>query len=897
MGEVYRAHDRQLQRDVAIKVLPATMAENDRRLIRFEREARALAALNHPNIATVYGVEGADSDGRARARALVMELVEGEDLSVRLRRGRLPVAEALPIARQVAEALGAAHDAGIVHRDLKPANIKVREDGTVKVLDFGLAKGVSPEPDLVDRPAVPDDSELPPTITISADVTEDGATVGTAAYMSPEQAKGKSVDKRADIWAFGVLLYEMLAGHRPFVGAETKDVIAHVLASTPDWTTLPNDTPLGVRRLLVRCLTKDRRQRLHDIADARLEIEDALAGPTRAELDVTSASRLGWWRPWLMVLGALLTGVLIGVVAWRTSPEAAPVAHAHIDASPADGVSAGGIHPSVVLPAGGARTAIAWAPDGRSLAFIGAQDGIRRIFVRDLAADTARPLTGTEGAIAFAFSPSGADIAFWSHDAIRTVKVAGGPVVTICEAKDVNGMSFGATRILFSQGSLWSIELSAGGDRRQLTSPPELIRHANPFLLPGENAMLYTEYQKQWTSGDERVMVQSLAPDAVPKLLLPRAADARYLPTGHLAFLRQGTLFVVPFDLKALEIRGDPVAVVKDVSQASAAWDSSDLTLAGQFALSPQGALAYVPSVAAVSPDRELVSVDRQGHVTRLSAPAKGYRNHVALSPSGDRLAVSVQTAADIQLFAFDIARGTLSRVADSLKGEVNLATWSRHDDIAVQVINDGKVFAAIVRPDVEASPRTINDSTEFWASSLTADGRLIGMSGGDLWIYPVPPSTARPMPFTKTFATETQPMWSPDGRSVAYASDATGRSEVYVRSVAGNGEAVMVSIEGGNAPAWSPDGHELFYVAPFGDQVRMMASVVRAPMTFGKPAPLFAFKPGELFLGTSILTPYAVGAGGQRFYGVRQMASASRPVHEINVVFNWFAEVGARLR
>lgn len=894
MGEVYRARDRELHREVAIKVLPAAMAENDKRLMRFAREARALAALSHPNIATVYGIEGAGTDGRAHGRALVMELVNGEDLSVRLRRGRVPLIEALSIARQVSEALAAAHDAGIVHRDLKPANIKLRDDGTVKVLDFGLAKGVSRESDIDDASEPGADSALPPTITISADVTEDGATVGTAAYMAPEQAKGKSVDKRVDIWAFGVVLYEMLAGRRPFVGADAREVIAHVLASTPDWSALPADTPSGVRRLLIRCLTKDRRQRLHDIGDARLEIEDVLGGASSREGD-GSAWR-GRYARWV-VLAALAAVVMVGIAAWTWKPVAQPVTYVHVDVAPAEQLNAGGIHPTFVLPAGGARTALAWSPDGRALAFIGVQNGVRRIFVRELGAELARPLSGTDGARALAFSSNGADIAFWADGAIRTVKLAGGPVVRVCDAQDVNGIAFGATRIVFSQGNLWSADLSAGGNAQALALAYDLRRQASPVLLPGEQAVLYTEYLKQWTSGDERVMVMPLTPGAAPRLLIPRAADARYLSSGHLLFLRQGTLFIVPFDLSSLELRGDPVAVLKDVAQSSLAWDSSDLTLGGQFAVSPQGDLAYVPSNGAVSADRELVRVDRRGAVTPLLAPARGYRNHVALSPSGDQLAVSVQTATDIQLFALDIARGSLSRLGESLHGEVNLATWSSRDVLAVQVIDRGEALAAIVRPRLSVAATVLPESASFWASSLTADGRLVGMRGGDLWVYHVPPSSGPPTRLTSTTAAEEQPMWSPDGQWVAYTSSATGRSEVYVRAATGSGEGVMVSVDGGSAPAWNPDGRELFYLAPSGLTSRMMSVAVNGSLRFGRPVELFRFDPREVFLGTSILTPYAVDQHGQHFYGVRQVAGAFRPVTEVSIVLNWLADVRTRLR
>ena len=907
MGEVYRARDTKLQRDVAIKVLPSAMAANPRRLMRFEREARALAALNHPNIAAVYGIEE-PSTGSEHGRALVMELVPGDDLSWRLKRGPIALADALPIARQVAEALAAAHDAGIVHRDLKPANIKVRADGTVKVLDFGLATDRAAESDSGSgsgsgsgSQSGSDTADLPNTLTLGAELTEDGAVLGTAAYMAPEQAKGKPVDKRADIWAFGVLLFEMIAGRRPFAapaGKDPADTVAHVLAAEPEWRALPAGTPPPIRRLLARCLTKDRNQRLHDIADARIEIDEALAPRLPGHWvtgDATGGARR-WMLPASLAALGLVAGLAIGVAAWRQPASEPTSIHAWIDVAPASELNTAGVHPSVVLPAGGARTALAWSPDGRTIAFVGVENGVRRVYLRDLGSETARPLEGTEGTRALTFSPGGEDLAFFADNALRRVKITGGPAAKICDARFVNGLTWGATQIVFSEGGLLSVDLASGGtEPRPLTAPPELVRHASPYLLPGDTALLYTEYEKQWTSGDERVVVQSLAPGGAPKILLRQAADARYLPTGHLAFMRQGTLFVVPFDAQSLELRGEPVAVLKDVAQAAVAWDSNDLTLAGQFAISPQGTLAYLSSPLTAYPNRELVSVDRTGRITTLNAPTMGYRNHVDLSPDGTKLAVSVQSTTDIRAFSFDLARGTLSRLADSLTGEVNLASWSRDDRIAVQVIDGGKITAALIRPEVGSPAVPVAGTTGFWASSLSADGRLVGMYSGDLWVFTPDTKDARPIQVLQTKVDETQPMWSPDGKWLAYTSGTTGRPEVYVQAVPGSGQVTMVSIRGGSSPAWNRNGHELFYIEPGADMDRMMAVAVPRPDHPGRPSALFSFQHGQLFPATTVLTPYAVAPDGRRFYAARQLPRTSKPVSQIAVVFNWFEELRAK--
>jgi len=889
MGEVYRARDTNLGRDVAIKVLPEAVADNPRRLMRFEREARALAALNHPNIATVYGIESA---GPEYGRALVMELVEGDDLSVLIRRGPIALADALAVARQVAEALAAAHEAGIVHRDLKPANIKVRRDGTVKVLDFGLAQQGSADIDTgtgshaassagSGSGSGPGSAELPPTLTDDAGLTKDGAVLGTAAYMSPEQAKGTPVDKRADIWAFGVVLFEMLAGRRPFDAGDVSD---------PEWAALPSETPQSIHRLLARCLARDRKQRLHDIADARLEIDDA--GAHRAP-ESRAPKRYGA-GPLIVGTLALLAGVAIGAVVLRPAPVAPVTTYARIDVAPADELNAGGAV-SVVLPVAGARTAFQWSPDGRSLAFIGVKDGARQVYVRDLSSGVARAVAGTEGARIATFSPDGAELLFWVPDVICKVKIAGGPVARLVVARSVNGISWGPTRIVFSQGSLSELELTpSGGESHSLTVPPELVRHSTPFLLPGDQALLYTEYQKQWTSGDERVILHPLLPGGTPKVLLRNAADARYLSTGHLAFMRQGTLFVVPFDANALELRGEPVAVLKDISQAVAAWDSDDLTLAGQFAISSEGSLAYVPGPLAAYPDRELVSFDRKGRVTPLGAPVRGYRNHVDVSPDGSKVAVSIQTTTDIQLFSYDLGRGSMSRLGESLKGEVLLGAWSANNQIAVGVVDEGKMSASLLRLDSSSPPVLVRESTGFWPSSLTSDGRLAGMYEGDVWVHFADkvntPPTAIKVPKTE----ETQPMWSPDGRWIAYTSSTTGRPEVHVRPFPGPGEGIVVSPNGGSGPAWNPNGRELFYVEP-GPESRIMTVDLTAAGDASRARVLFSIPADGLFLGTGLFTPYAVAPDGQSFYAVRDVSRRQGAVTGVNVVFNWFEELKSK--
>lgn len=882
MGEVYRARDKKLNRDVAIKVLSAQWAADPRRLQRFEREARALGSLNHPNIATVYAVENG---------ALVMELVDGVDLSWKVRQGALPLGEALAIARQAADALEAAHNAGIVHRDFKPANIKVRDDGTVKVLDFGLATSSGGSDD-----GLPREEGGAPDATLSVEITNDGSLVGTAAYMAPEQARGEAVDKRADIWAFGVVLFEMLAGHAPFTAATSKDTLARVLAAEPDWAALPPDVPDAIRRLLARCLTKERRQRLHDIGDARIEIEELLVRMPASLAGSGAASPVRWLGIAGWVALAVGAGVAIGALARRPAPAAAPIVHAAIDARPAAGIDAGGVHPTMVLAAGGAKTALAWSPDGSRLAFIGVDgQGTRRAYIRDLSADAARPVPGTEGAGTLTFSPDGKEIAYLAQGIIRRVSADGGPIgVRVGMLGTAHGLSWG------EKGFVWSLNpaiylTDASGNVRQLTNPANLVRHSTPLMLPGGRAVLFTEYQKQWTSGDERVMALDLAEGAKPRLLVDRAADPRYLPTGHLAFLRQGTLYVAPFDADSLELKGDPVAVLDGISQSVTAWDSDDLTLAGQYAISPTGSLAYLRAALPAYPARDIVAFDRSGRFTTLDAPARGYRSHVALSPDGRRLAVSVQSAGGIDLYAYDLGRGTLSPIAVDLKGELNVTGWSRDNRLTVDLVAGGKIETYLVRPDVSTDAVRVPGTTGLWSSGLSPSGLLTGMTRSDVWVFSTDDSGATPVSLLPTAVTESQPVWSPDGRWVAFTSPVSGRSEVYVRQYPEPGEAVLVSANGGASPEWNPRGGELFYIEP-GKMDRMMAVDVSTLPRAGTPRALFTFGEADRLSTTALLTPYAVSPDGQRFYAVRTKPRSPVPVTEVNVVFNWFAELTSKV-
>ncbi len=619
MGEVYRARDARLGREVAVKLLPGDLAADPERHARFEREAKVLASLNHPHIAALYGLEHVD--GR---HALIMELVEGEGLDERIARGAIPVEEAIPIAVQIAEALEAAHEKGIVHRDLKPANVKVRPDGTVKVLDFGLAKAW-------DEPADTSDPAHSPTVT--GVYTRAGVLLGTVAYMAPEQARGKQVDKRADIWAFGCVLYEMLSGVPAFGGDTVADAIAAIVTRDPDLERLPPDLAAPVVRVLRRCLERDPKRRVRDVGDARLEIEDALRGLPPASVasaePTTRSQRRGIvWLPWVLVT-ALSVAVLWG---WR-----------HTGGRPTS-EGRGPVRLAVPLPEGvslryevdNQQQVVAVAPDGSRLAFVGAQGGTSRLFVRPLEAADAVPLTGTENARDPAFSPDGQSIVFVADGKLRRVSLAGGLPEPICASGDSRGVAWGPDGTIVFAPTVNSglMKVAAeGGEPKPLTAlsgDGNERSHRWPEILPDGTTVLFT-VGSQGKAGD----YEDSAIDAVSLSsgrrwrVFSGASLARYSPSGHLILSRLGTLSMVPFDLATGQVRGAPVPVLEGVGGEPRSGVS-------YFDLTATGSLVFVSGVAGERP-RRLVRM-RGGRIEPLGLPAGLYRS-VRVSPDGTRIA------------------------------------------------------------------------------------------------------------------------------------------------------------------------------------------------------------------------------------------------------------------
>jgi eukaryotic-like serine/threonine-protein kinase len=882
MGEVYRATDTKLGRELAIKTLPASLATDKDRLTRFEREAKLLAALNHAHIASVYSLD--EYEG---TQYLAMELVEGETLEHKLKKGPFPVENALHLALQVAEALEAAHEKGVVHRDLKPANIMVTANDQVKVLDFGLAKAFSGNP----NEASPLHSPV-----LSAAMTQQGLILGTAGYMSPEQASGQATDQRADIWAFGVVLYEMLTGLPLFSGESVPHILADVLRSDPDWSRLPENLHPRVRMLLERCLRKKVRLRYHSISDARIDIDDALDDPRGVAPGAETANERP--RRYLMfglaAVALAVAGVALGLTVWRTPPAAPQVVRALLDVNPAEDMSTGST--LGILP-GGASTALAWSPDGGTLAFVGRTSGAQRIYLRDLGAPVARALDGTDGVRTFAFSPDGGWIAFWANGQLLKVRAAGGPVAKLCDTQGyVNGISWGTSRIVYSQGRQLLAVSPDGGTPRMLADPGHRV--ASPFLLPGDTAVLYTAYDKIWTSGDERVMVQPLNPGGAASVLLSEAADARYLPSGRLVFLRQGTLFVVSFDAGKLQIRGAAVAVENGVAQSAASWNSGDLTLAGQYAVSSRGALAYAAGPLPSLRKSEPVAVSREGVITSLSLPAAEYRERIESSPDGKSVAVSLQNTTSVRLRLYDVGRGTFTTpFAESTDRETVRPLWSSDGEIAVQIYQSGTSQTAVFNPASSAPPDTLSDSASFTPSSWSADGKLLfGSKNGDLWVSSYGADQPQWTPLTNSDADEAYATLSPDGHWLAYASDVSGRREVYIEPYPGPAAAIPVSTNGGMNPAWNPNGNELFYTEPHAGDTqdwRMISVDMTTPSRPGRPLTLFAFSSDNLLLATCYPTAcYSVAPDGQAFFALHGLPREPVNVTEIRLVMSWFEEL-----
>jgi len=855
MGEVYRARDTKLNRDVAIKVLPDLFAGDAERLARFTREAQTLAALNHPNIAHIHGLE--ESNG---VRALVMEFVEGEDLSQRIARGAISLDEALPIARQITDALEAAHERGIIHRDLKPANIKVRSDGTVKVLDFGLAKALEA------TGTVSASASMSPTITTPA-MTQAGMILGTAAYLSPEQAKGKPADKRSDVWAFGCVLYEMLTGTRAFGGDDLAEAFAQILEREPNWKVLPVKTPASIRRLLRRALAKDRKERLADVADARIELRDALTAPDAEGTHAVETSRA---RParlaWSVAAVAIIAVAALAIPAVRQLHDGAPesfVTQLELNTPPTPD-----------------PFSFALSPDGRQIVFVGTTDNGSKLWLRPFDQTTARPLVGTDRAGAPFWSPDGRAIGFFADSSLKRIDLTGGPPQVLAgDTPIAHGGTWSRNGVIVfaSQSGLKQVADTGGAT----TAVAEHTRFDRwPQFLPDGRRFLF------YSPENHSIYLGSLD-GGEPTRLLAAESAAAYAPPGYLLLLSQGALVARRFDLARGVISGDQSSIAPRV-------DSEAGSFRAALSVSASSVLAYR---GGTTTRRQLVWVDRMGKALSVLVPPEDTGlTSLDLAPDGSQAAVARIVQGDLDIWLIEVARGLVSRFtfdraasplwSPDAKRLVFRSVGTDHDDLFEKPANRATDEQPLLVTAQNKAP--LAWSSDGWFLLYAAQDPK---AQSDLWALPMTGEGERtPIPIATTNFDEIQGQFSRDGRWVAYASnESMGRYEIYIRPFPGPGNRLQVSTAGGIYPRWGRDAHELFYVAP---DNRMMAArlQIAADDTVVPDAPVALFATRLIsgntgYAGFSSRAQYAVAPDGRFLLNVSADDTAASP---ITIVQNW---------
>lgn len=840
MGDVYRARDSKLQRDVALKVLPENFAHDSQRISRFRREAQLLASLNHHNIAAIYGLEES-----GRVLAIVMELVEGPTLAERMSTGPVPVEEALSIAKQMSEALAAAHERGIVHRDFKPANVKITRDGAIKVLDFGLGKMVKT------------DNSAP-----HSSATRHGLILGTAPYMSPEQARGLAVDKRADIWAFGVVLYEMLTGGRLFAGGTTSDILAAVLAKEPDW----NGIPMKLRRLLQRCLEKDPKRRLHDMADVWALIEEGSQTPA-------AKSRLSW-----VLAGALVVvTALASWTVWRPARVPHPLLQPliRLDVDLGNDVSLGSLRgPDVIL-----------SPDGTRLAYVSQS----RLFTRRLDQPKATELAGTQNAFAPFFSPDGQWLAYFADYKLKKVAIQGGPPIDVCDADWPNGGSWGedGNIIAVINGRLSLISSDGGIPARVTELAPGEIVHRWPQILPGGKAVLFSAFTSLTGLNGATLEVLSLK-DHHRKMLQRGATWGRYLPDGLLVYINNGTLLARVFDPEQLEVHGAPVPVLDAIAYSTESGFA-------QIDISRTGALVY--RSGGVGTGLATVQLlDGSGNAQPLLGTPGNYFCPT-LSPDGKRLALTL----DGDIWVYDLNRETMTRLTSG--GGYTSLLWSPDGQYIVCRGEKGMLW---LRADGSGQPQPFLRSRNLqnpW--SFTPDGKRLAFvennpaTLADIWTTPIESDrnglrAGTPEVFLHTPINERAPTFSPDGRWLAYFTVESGRSEVYVRAFPDKGSKVQISNDEGSSPVWSRNGREVFFRSR-NNQIMVVPYTVKGD--------LFVAEKPRLWSGRKLaLTPTArgfdVAPDGKHIVATlpAEYSEEQKTQHHVIFLLNFFDELRRRV-
>ena len=880
MGEVYRATDSKLHREVAIKVIAATYANDPERMARFEREAHVLASLSHGSIAAVYGLE--DSHG---SKALVMELVEGVDLSDRIKQGPLPLTEALRTASLIAEALEAAHEHGIIHRDLKPANIKLLPDGRVKLLDFGLAKALE---------AASADA-LADSATLSGGATRAGVILGTAAYMSPEQATGAPVDKRTDVWAFGVVVFEMLTGRRLFEGETTSHTLAEVIRAEIDFSRVPATTPPELRGLLERCLDREPRRRLRDIREARLVLDRLLERSGSGQSGIHAAPPpppparargLGARQ-----IGAgVAAGVLVAAAAaWLLWPTPSPTSQLRVEVRLTDGQLNSDLGPAFDL-----------SPDASRIAFVTGDEGQRELRVRQLdqldSTVLAQRDNNGEPYHPF-FSPDGEWVGFVTATEMRKVPAAGGTPLTICKVNRSRGASWGhdGSIVLAPAPSSGLVRVpAAGGEPTPLTTLNAAAKettHRWPQVLPGDKTVLFTSHSQTLGDFDNAAIEVVTVATGERKVVQKGGAFGRYIPTGHLLFVNKGTLFAVPFDLSALAVSGTPVPVVREVTSSAEGG--------AQVAFSATGLLAYLRG-AAKTPRFPVVWVDRQGGVTPLLDEAGTYGNP-RLSPDGRHLSLTVLRNGNWDIWVFDIERHVLSRLTFDEATDTE-QIWSPDGRTLAFGSDRGGRSTGLYRKPSDGSGEEqliAKSDSSMWPTTWSPDGRVIAFSANrktfDVGLVTLGDKPEYQWPAASPFL-EADPAFSPDGRWLAYSSNESGLQQIYVRPHPSGSGRWQISDAGGGFARWSRDGRELFFRTSDG----VMAASIEASgdsLRTGKPRKVIAgqFRGGinGVNIAGNAFADYDVSADGKRFVMFpKSDEGAATGAGLVTLVTGWFDEV-----
>jgi serine/threonine-protein kinase len=885
MGEVFRASDTKLHRDVAIKLLPDVFASDPERMARFSREAQVLASLNHPNIAAIHGLE--DSGGR---RALVMELVDGETLEDRLKRGPLSPEEALGLARQIAEALEEAHERGIIHRDLKPANVKVTPGGAVKLLDFGLAKALEGEPG---SSVARDLSQSP---TLAGIGTQAGMILGTAAYMSPEQARGQKADRRSDIWSFGAVLYELLTGKQAFAGETVSDVLASVLKADPEWSALPHELPPAAGQLVRRCLVRDPKQRLQSIGDARIALAESLARPAgpgaTVHLAPPPAAARARLLPWAL-FGVTLVA-LGAAVALRGSGARSVEPPLRLSVAVTDRALDLAIGSSVVL-----------SPDGTRLVTVVGDDNAKTVSIRSLDRIDPVQLASGTGTVNIPyhpfFSPDGAWVGFVTPSELRKIPASGGTPQTLCRVERSRGASWSedGTIVIAPSPASGLVRVSAAGGQPEpltkLDAAKGEVTHRWPQALPGGKAVLFTSHKKS-RDFDEAALEVVVVATGERKLVHSGGAHGRYVRSGHVVYVNGTTLFAVPFDLARLQTSGSPVPIVENIATSVSEG-------AGQFSVSDGGRLVYVTADNSVT-EYPVQWVDRKGAAASLITEPGTYVNP-RLSADGKRLALTVLRDGNWDIWVYDLERGVPTRLTFDPAAETE-QIWSP-DGRELAFASDKSGLDQLFRKSADGSgetrPLTLPDHTKssLWASSWSRDGHIAVTasntgSGFDVLVTSAD-SPDKGVTFVGSPFRESDAAFSPDGRWLAYASNESGRLEVYVRPYPpGGGGRWQVSDGGGAYPRWARDGKQLYYRTDTG----IMSAPVEAvgdTLRVGKPtvAVQGAFRGGTTGVGAGGFTfgDYDVSPDGQRFVVFPAGSGPGRAEHpHVTFVTHWFDDL-----